>query len=106
MLFANRPHTHAADKDKFGQKMLEKMGWTEGSGLGAKGNGTTSHVKVRRKNDALGVGASNKVGYFATQLNQMSLVHVWAQSHRWRLWGVTDTHAQNVSVHCHALCFH
>ena len=30
------------------------MGWSEGKGLGANGNGVTSHVKVSMKMDQLG----------------------------------------------------
>eukprot|EP00038_Savillea_parva_P002030 m.109926 g.109926 ORF g.109926 m.109926 type:complete len:347 (+) comp10702_c0_seq2:78-1118(+) len=48
------------DKSKYGHRMLEKMGWSDGNGLGKKGNGITSHIKVRTKNNALGVGASNR----------------------------------------------
>ncbi len=43
-----------ADTGRFGYKMLEKMGWNEGSGLGAKGTGITKHVAVSKKNNALG----------------------------------------------------
>jgi Pin2-interacting protein X1 len=34
--------------------MLEKMGWNEGAGLGAKGDGIKSHIKISKKNNALG----------------------------------------------------
>ena len=34
--------------------MMEKMGWSEGRGLGATGSGTKTHVKVSRKHNALG----------------------------------------------------
>lgn len=46
----------AEDTNKFGQKMLEKMGWTHGKGLGAKENGVTEHIKVSYKNDSKGMG--------------------------------------------------
>merc|ERR1719272_1531129 len=46
------------DKSKFGFKMLEKMGWSEGSGLGASMTGRTEHVKVKNKRNNLGIGAS------------------------------------------------
>lgn len=42
------------DSNKFGQKMLEKMGWSKGKGLGAKENGITEHVRVSYKNDSKG----------------------------------------------------
>ncbi|KAJ3187115.1 PIN2/TERF1-interacting telomerase inhibitor 1 [Gaertneriomyces sp. JEL0708] len=50
------------DKSKFGYKMLQKMGWSEGTGLGLHGHGQTEHVKVRLKEDTLGVGAEKRSG--------------------------------------------
>ncbi|XP_076284629.1 uncharacterized protein LOC143211094 [Lasioglossum baleicum] len=47
------------DSNKFGQKMLEKMGWTSGKGLGANEQGMTEHVRVSFKNDAAGIGYKN-----------------------------------------------
>jgi Pin2-interacting protein X1 len=47
----------AGDKSRFGFKMLEKMGWSEGKGLGTKEDGQTSHVKMKMKTNTLGVGA-------------------------------------------------
>lgn len=41
----------------FGKKMLEKMGWQEGEGLGAEGNGMRESVKVIKKDDTKGLGA-------------------------------------------------
>ncbi|XP_033230189.1 titin-like [Belonocnema kinseyi] len=46
------------DSNKFGQKMLEKMGWTSGKGLGAKEQGMTEHVRVKFKDDSAGIGYS------------------------------------------------
>lgn len=47
------------DDSKFGQKMLEKMGWSKGKGLGAQEQGATEHIKVKVKNNHLGLGATN-----------------------------------------------
>ncbi|XP_073529988.1 PIN2/TERF1-interacting telomerase inhibitor 1 [Phyllobates terribilis] len=47
------------DETKFGQKMLEKMGWSKGKGLGAQEQGSTEHVKVHVKNNTLGLGAAS-----------------------------------------------
>jgi Pin2-interacting protein X1 len=48
------------DKSKFGFKMLEKMGWSEGKGLGKHEDGAVSHIKTSQK-DALGIDvASNR----------------------------------------------
>jgi len=46
------------DTNKYGYKMLSKMGWSEGKGLGSNENGTTSHVKVSKRKENLGLGAS------------------------------------------------
>lgn len=46
------------DESKFGQRMLEKMGWSKGKGLGAQEQGATEHIKVQVKNNHLGLGAS------------------------------------------------
>ncbi|XP_049721167.1 PIN2/TERF1-interacting telomerase inhibitor 1 isoform X1 [Elephas maximus indicus] len=46
------------DGSKFGQKMLEKMGWSKGKGLGAQEQGATEHIKVQVKNNHLGLGAT------------------------------------------------
>ncbi|KAJ3289821.1 PIN2/TERF1-interacting telomerase inhibitor 1 [Borealophlyctis nickersoniae] len=50
------------DKTKFGYKMMQKMGWNEGKGLGAKEDGVTEHVKIKLKEDNLGVGADKRTG--------------------------------------------
>lgn len=43
------------DKNGFGQKMLEKMGWKHGKGLGANEQGLTESLKVSYKNDNKGM---------------------------------------------------
>ncbi|CAH0731774.1 unnamed protein product, partial [Brenthis ino] len=48
------------DTNKFGQRMLEKMGWSAGKGLGAKENGIVEHVVARYKNDDSGLGFKDK----------------------------------------------
>lgn len=54
-----RNSTWSKDESKFGQKMLEKMGWSKGKGLGAQEQGSTEHIKVQVKNNTLGLGAAN-----------------------------------------------
>ncbi|XP_013186160.2 PIN2/TERF1-interacting telomerase inhibitor 1-like [Amyelois transitella] len=48
------------DNNKFGQRMLEKMGWSSGKGLGANENGIVEHVVARYKNDEKGLGFEDK----------------------------------------------
>ncbi|XP_070566254.1 PIN2/TERF1-interacting telomerase inhibitor 1-like [Ptychodera flava] len=50
----------ANDSDKFGQRMLQKMGWKPGRGLGANQHGRTEHVKIVKKDDNLGLGANHR----------------------------------------------
>ncbi|XP_017866220.1 PREDICTED: PIN2/TERF1-interacting telomerase inhibitor 1 [Drosophila arizonae] len=44
------------DDTRFGTKMLEKMGWTKGRGLGANEDGAQEFVRLRFKNDSVGLG--------------------------------------------------
>ncbi|XP_019947427.1 PIN2/TERF1-interacting telomerase inhibitor 1 [Paralichthys olivaceus] len=46
------------DDSKFGQKMLERMGWSKGKGLGRTEQGSTDHIKVKVKNNSYGFGTS------------------------------------------------
>lgn len=48
------------DQNKFGQKLMEKMGWAPGKGLGINENGNTDHVKVKFKDDSGGVGYKDR----------------------------------------------
>lgn len=48
------------DANKFGQRMLEKMGWSSGKGLGANEDGMVEHVIARYKNDEKGLGFEDK----------------------------------------------
>nr|XP_061785239.1 PIN2/TERF1-interacting telomerase inhibitor 1-like [Nerophis lumbriciformis] len=51
-----RNSTWSNDDSRFGQKMLERMGWSKGKGLGRNEQGATDHIKVKPKNDHNGVG--------------------------------------------------
>ncbi|CAL1689335.1 unnamed protein product [Lasius platythorax] len=44
------------DSNKFGQRMLEKMGWTKGKGLGINEQGITEYLNVPYKKDTAGIG--------------------------------------------------
>jgi len=60
----------ANDNDKFGQKMLEKMGWEKGKGLGSNLQGTTDPVKAAFKADARGMGYNGPVDQLAAHQSE------------------------------------
>lgn len=108
---ANLPYTQnqkwAKDSGGFGFRMLAKMGWTEGKGLGKKEDGAVSHVRVKKRADQLALGAEGVVDMtgnaslvgavqdFNTLLSQLSAVGtgacVWGGEgggrSRWQLSG-------------------
>ncbi|XP_023348470.1 PIN2/TERF1-interacting telomerase inhibitor 1-like [Eurytemora carolleeae] len=51
-----RGNIWANDTNKFGQKLMEKMGWEQGKGLGANQDGRIAPVTLRHKDDAKGIG--------------------------------------------------
>jgi Pin2-interacting protein X1 len=48
------------DAARFGSNYLAKFGWDCSKGLGASGEGMTSHLKVSHKLDMLGIGAAHQ----------------------------------------------
>mmetsp|Transcript_21803 Transcript_21803/g.45843 ORF Transcript_21803/g.45843 Transcript_21803/m.45843 type:complete len:285 (-) Transcript_21803:170-1024(-) len=40
----------------FAKRQLEKMGWTEGTGLGKRRDGLVEHVKIKQREDEMGLG--------------------------------------------------
>jgi len=49
----------SAPVSSFAQRQLVKMGWREGSGLGKNSQGMSSHIKVKKREEELGLGATN-----------------------------------------------
>jgi Pin2-interacting protein X1 len=47
----------SAPTSTFAKKQLEKMGWSDGTGLGKKRDGITTHIKVKKRKDQEGIGA-------------------------------------------------
>lgn len=45
---------YVSDSNKFGQRMLEKMGWSKGKGLGINEQGITRHIHISQKNNTKG----------------------------------------------------
>ncbi|CAB3366303.1 Hypothetical predicted protein [Cloeon dipterum] len=50
-----------ADTNNFGKKLMERMGWSKGKGLGRDEQGTTEHIRVTYKNDNKGMGYAGPV---------------------------------------------
>lgn len=51
----------ASDKGRIGFKLLQKMGWSEGKGLGLRGDGITQAIKVAPCVENLGIGAAEAI---------------------------------------------
>jgi Pin2-interacting protein X1 len=49
----------SAPTSVFAKKQLEKMGWSEGSGLGKNGQGMNTHIKVKKRATEVGLGHSD-----------------------------------------------
>lgn len=47
--------TKSGRGETFGRRMLERMGWSDGLGLGKDKNGMKSAIEVKKKDDARGV---------------------------------------------------
>jgi Pin2-interacting protein X1 len=52
----------SAPTSDFAQRHLQKLGWTEGTGLGKHRTGRVSHVKVQKRQEQVGLGHSSNVG--------------------------------------------
>ncbi|CAJ0593160.1 unnamed protein product [Cylicocyclus nassatus] len=54
------------DQDKFSQKLMKKMGWSEGEGLGRNLQGSADHVKLKANYTGKGLGADKLASYDST----------------------------------------
>lgn len=45
----------ASTVSAFARKQMEKMGWTEGKGLGKEEQGVVTHVRVKKREEFMGV---------------------------------------------------
>lgn len=45
-----------SSEQSFAKRQLEKMGWTEGTGLGKRRDGLVDHVKIKQREDEMGLG--------------------------------------------------
>jgi Pin2-interacting protein X1 len=63
----------ANDTSSFGQKMLLKMGWKQGNGLGKNQQGTSTNLRAVRREENLGIGAKTDLlgdeGFSVTSRN-------------------------------------
>ena len=49
--------SRAAPMGHFGSKMMKKMGWKEGEGLGKNNDGMKLHIRINKREDSVGLGA-------------------------------------------------
>lgn len=50
-------YSWAKDKSRFGLKLMQKMGWTEGNGLGREEDGRVKSILVQKHQKQVGIGA-------------------------------------------------
>jgi Pin2-interacting protein X1 len=49
-------HASASKPSSYAMKLMEKMGWKEGEGLGKNADGLSSHITMSKREDNLGLG--------------------------------------------------
>ena len=64
----------ALNEENEGHKLLKRMGWTEGSGLGVEGSGIIEPIRETVKKDKTGIGSGSNeaVTEFSTYRSQLS----------------------------------
>jgi len=62
-----QPTKNGLDQSNIGNKMLQKMGWKQGSGLGKTGSGIVDPIKVQQR--AKGAGLGMRGSTFKNHLN-------------------------------------
>jgi len=82
------------DDSKFGQKLMEKMGWKKGKGLGAKEDGHQDHITVSTRMDNRGVGCTKQHSdnWLSHQEDFASILATLNSTH------VTSTPSSKVSI--------
>jgi Pin2-interacting protein X1 len=51
--------SRSAPVSNMARKAMERMGWTEGKGLGKNNDGIAEHIKIKKRDDAAGLGTEN-----------------------------------------------
>jgi Pin2-interacting protein X1 len=63
----------SAPVSTFARTQLERMGWTEGTGLGKRQDGITTHIKVKQRKEASGIGSEQ----VAAVVQQQQVQDLW-----------------------------
>lgn len=58
-----------SSNNSFAKRQLEKMGWTEGTGLGKRRDGMKEHIKIKQREDEMGLGRE--------KMKAMEVADVW-----------------------------
>ena len=80
-----RNEAWAKDKSSFGHRMLAKMGWEEGKGLGKNKQGTVNNLRAVKRAESLGIGATTDLhgdeGFHVTKNNFLGVLERLKQEH-------------------------
>ncbi len=75
----------ANNTSNFGQKMLLKMGWSKGKGLGKNEQGTNDNLRAIRREEGLGIGAKTDTlgeeGFSSTSRNFHGVLATLREQH-------------------------
>ncbi|CAD6189843.1 unnamed protein product [Caenorhabditis auriculariae] len=63
---STKPWLEKNDDQKFSKKLMEKMGWNEGDGLGKNRQGNSNNIKLNPNVSGKGLGADKLASYDAT----------------------------------------
>eukprot|EP01017_Pseudomicrothorax_dubius_P050676 TRINITY_DN9635_c0_g1_i3.p2 TRINITY_DN9635_c0_g1~~TRINITY_DN9635_c0_g1_i3.p2 ORF type:complete len:154 (+),score=30.43 TRINITY_DN9635_c0_g1_i3:58-519(+) len=59
-LLASSGVSHKAVESEIGMKLLQKMGWNQGDGLGKNRDGIKECIQVKRRDELVGLGTEKK----------------------------------------------
>ena len=79
-LLTGTGETNREVKSKFGQKMLEQMGWQKGKGLGRNEDGMTECIQIKRREEGAGLGDVNTSAAATFKWGEQSWVDAYNQA--------------------------
>lgn len=67
IVIAEQPPTPAMDNNNIGNKLMQKMGWAQGQGLGRENQGMSAPIETKPRQNLSGLGADGANRYYVPQ---------------------------------------